>query len=103
MTSDMQNAMEIAVDDDVRKMVEESGEDYRICTACLGPALVPVSVKSPKASDEVISLGNGRKIFVSRVQARYVTRISMDMLYDEEEIDSCPAFYAYSEKKHSQE
>ena len=32
-------------------------------------------------------------LYVSRVQARYVTRVSMDMLYDKEDIDSCPAFY----------
>jgi len=36
---------------------------------------------------------------VSRVQAPYIERITMDMLYDEEEIDSCPAFYNYTAAK----
>ncbi|MGI6008692.1 MAG: hypothetical protein ACOX8X_01005 [Methanomethylophilus sp.] len=94
--------MEITVADDVRKLVENAPEDYRICTACTGPALVPISVKQPKTTDIVIPLGNGRKIYVSRVQARYMTEITMDMLYDEEDIDSCPAFYEYNIRKSEQ-
>ena len=84
--------MEITVDDDVRKYIEEQGCDFRICTACMGPALVPVSVKQPKETDIRIPVGD-HTIFLSRIQARYVYRVSMDMLYDEDEIDSCPAFY----------
>jgi hypothetical protein len=39
---------------------------------------------------------------VSRIQAPYIERITMDMLYNEEEIDSCPAFYNYTAaKRHS--
>lgn len=84
--------MEIIIDDDVRQLIESEGCDYRICTACLGPALVPVSVKPPKASDLKIPVGD-HFLYISRVQCRYIDRVSMDMLYDEDEIDSCPAFY----------
>lgn len=84
--------MEIQVDDDVRKMIESEGRDYRVCTACMGPALVPTTVKGPKPEDIRIQIG-ANTLYVSRVQARYVTRVSMDMLYDKEDIDSCPAFY----------
>ena len=62
----------------------------------------------------VVALNRGREavtvelpvgdytIYVSRIQAPYIERITMDMLYNEEEIDSCPAFYNYTAaKRHS--
>ena len=64
--------MQIEVDDAVKEHVLREKHDFRICTACLGPA---------------------------RVQAPYIDRITADMIYDEVEIDSCPAFYAYTDKK----
>lgn len=90
--------MEIAVDEDVRKMILREKQDYRICTACTGPALVPITVKPPKTTDIRIAVGD-QTLYVSRVQAQYVDRITMDMLYDEDEIDSCPAFYGYTMSK----
>lgn len=84
--------MEIVVDDDVKEMIEAAGCDYRICTACLGPALVPTSVKGPKDSDLKIPVGD-HTLYVSRVQLKYIDRITIDMVYDEDEIDACPAFY----------
>lgn len=87
--------MEITVDEDVKQMIMSEGRDYRVCTACMGPALVPISVKTFKESDIKIPIG-GNTLYVSRVQARYVNRITMDMLYDDEEIDSCPVFYRRS-------
>lgn len=84
--------MEIPIDDDVKQYIMSQGCDFRICTACMGPALVPVTVKAPKSTDIQIPVG-GRTLYISRVQARYIDRVSMDMIYDEDEIDSCPAFY----------
>ena len=84
--------MEIPIDDDVKKYIMSQGCDFRICTACMGPALVPVTVKAPKSTDIQILVGD-RTLYISRVQARYIDRVSMDMIYDEDEIDSCPAFY----------
>ena len=43
--------MEIQVDEDVKQMIMREGRDYRVCTACMGPALVPTKVKGPKESD----------------------------------------------------
>jgi len=87
----------ITIDEDVVKMIQSKGQDYRVCTACAGPALVPINVKKPKETDIRIPVGNNT-LYVSRIQAQYIDRISMDMLYDEEEIDSCPAFY-YSKRE----
>ncbi len=84
--------MEITVDDDVKSLILSEGRDYRVCTACMGPALVPISVKSPKESDIKIPVGDNF-IYISRIQAMYIDRVTMDMLYDKEDIDSCPAFY----------
>ena len=84
--------MEIPIDDDVKQYRMSQGCDFRICTACMGPALVPVTVKAPKSTDIQIPVGD-RTLYISRVQARYIDRVSMDMIYDEDEIDSCPAFY----------
>lgn len=84
--------MEITVDQEVKDLIESQGCDYRVCTACMGPALVPISVKSPKESDLKIPVGE-HILYISRVQAMYIDRVSMDMIYDEDEIDSCPAFY----------
>ncbi len=85
--------MEISVDDDVKRMIMSEARDYRVCTACMGPALVPTTVKGPKkGSDIEIPIGDNI-LYISRVQAMYINRVSMDMLYDKEDIDSCPAFY----------
>lgn len=84
--------MEIPIDDDVKQYIMSQGCDFRICTACMGPALVPVTVKAPKSTDIQIPVGD-RTLYISRVQVRYIDRVSMDMIYDEDEIDSCPAFY----------
>ncbi len=86
--------MEITVEPDVEKMIKEAGCDYRVCTACLGPALVPTSVKGPKESDIRIEIGDNT-LYISQYVARYISRVTMDMLYSEEEIDSCPAFPRY--------
>lgn len=84
--------MDILVDDDVKQMITEQGCDYRVCTACMGPALVKTEVKPPKDSDIAIPVGD-HTLYVSRVQAPYIGRVTMDMLYDQYEIDTCPAFY----------
>ncbi len=84
--------MEIQIDEDVKQMIASSGHDWRICTACMGPALVTIEVKPPKSSDIAVQIGE-RTLYISRVQARYLDRVTMDMIYDEDEIDSCPAFY----------
>lgn len=81
---------EIKVDDEVVKLIQKEKTDYRVCTACRGPALVPISVKPPKDSDIKIPIGDNI-LYVSIVQSQYINRVSIDMLYDEEDIYSCPA------------
>lgn len=83
--------MEIAVDDDVKKMIMSEGCDYRVCTSCTGPALVPITVKRPKESDIKVPIGNNT-LYISLIQARYIRRVTLDMVYNSDDIDSCYAF-----------
>lgn len=84
----------IVVDEAVKELILKEQQDYRVCTACYGPALVPISVKMPKKNDIMIPIGD-YVLYISAVVARYVNRISLDMVYTEEEINSCPAFGPY--------
>ncbi|OPX61272.1 MAG: hypothetical protein A4E29_00904 [Methanomassiliicoccales archaeon PtaB.Bin134] len=72
---------EIAVDDSVKNFIIQNGQDYRICTSCSGPVMLPVSLKSPKSSDIVIKVGSNT-LYISRVQARYIRKVTTDMIYD---------------------
>lgn len=84
----------IVVSDDVRKMIEDSGQDYRISTACRGSVMVPVSIKPPKDTDIRIPVGSNT-LYISRVQARYIRTVTMDMMYEDDDLYSCTVFSRY--------
>ena len=84
-------ACTITVDDDVKDYILSQKQDFRVCTACSGPALVPITVKAPKTTDRMIPIGD-YVLYISAVQAMYINRVTMDMLYSEEDIESCYAF-----------
>jgi len=84
----------IVISDDVRKMIEDSGQDYRISTACRGSVMVPVSIKPPKDTDMRIPVGNNI-LYISRVQARYIRTVTMDMMYEDDDLYSCTVFSRY--------
>ncbi|MCL2711796.1 MAG: hypothetical protein FWD37_00770 [Methanomassiliicoccaceae archaeon] len=83
--------MEITVDDAVMEFIVAEGIDYRLCTTCSGPALVPTLIKPPKGSDIKIPVNELLTLYISRVQLGYVSHITMDMVYDPEKIFSCQA------------
>lgn len=82
---------DIPVDQSVIDYVKKNGGDYRVCTTCSGPVLLPVEMKPPKPSDIVIKVGE-HTIYVSRVQARYVRKITADIIYDPEVGLSCSRY-----------
>lgn len=86
--------MQITVDDAVKDLIMSEGQDYRVCTACSGPALVPISAKPPKDSDVKIEIGDNI-LYVSKVQASYINRVTIDMVYDPEKIFACSALNAF--------
>ncbi|MCX6681609.1 MAG: hypothetical protein NTY71_01300 [Methanoregula sp.] len=53
--------------------------DFRICTSCGGPILLPTRVKPPKKSDFLFHAGN-HTIYISIHQARYLHTIRMDLV-----------------------
>jgi hypothetical protein len=83
--------MDIIIDDAVKKMIIADGVDYRLSTTCSGPALVPTMIKPAKASDIRIPINDELSLYISRVQLDYVSRITIDMMYDPEKLFSCAA------------
>jgi hypothetical protein len=81
----------IEVDQEVIDYVSKAGEDFRVCTTCSGAIILPVSYKPPKESDLKVRAGK-QTLFISRVQARYINRVSMDMMYDPERGLSCSMY-----------
>jgi hypothetical protein len=82
---------EIYVDPEVVEYVKSSGQDYRLSTSCSGPIIIPVELKPAKASDIKVKCGD-RTLFISRVQARYIDRVTMDMIYDPERGLNCSMY-----------
>jgi len=70
---------DISVTEDVADYIERRGCDFRVCTSCGGPILLPVSMKPPKPTDIPVRT-RGHTIFVSIHQARYLQSIHRGML-----------------------
>lgn len=82
---------QIPVEQGVIDFITQNKQDYRICTSCSGPVMLPVALKSPKSTDIIIEIGEN-KLYISRVQARYLRRVTSDMIYDPEVGMSCSAY-----------
>lgn len=71
----------IEIDDEVIEYIRKTGKDYRVSTDCSGPVILPTEMKPPKESDLKVKVGDNT-LYISRIQARYIDRVSMDMMYD---------------------
>jgi hypothetical protein len=72
---------EIVIDREVIEYIKKSGKDFRVSTDCSGPVILPTDIKPPKDTDLQVEAGKNT-LFISRIQARYINRVTMDMLYD---------------------
>lgn len=81
---------DIQVDQRVIDYILQNKRDYRVSTSCGGPVIVPVEMKSPKESDLRVVVGQNT-LYISRVQARYISRVTVDML-DRSRYESCSVF-----------
>ena len=72
-------ARNFIVDDEVKDFINREDRDFRVCTSCSGPVLVPVDLARVKTSDIEIKIGDNT-LFVSIVMARYTRRIHRSML-----------------------
>lgn len=79
----------ISVDKEVMEYIAQRRQDFRLSTSCYGPVIVPVEIKPPKETDLQIRIGDNT-LFISRVQARYIKKITMSMVYDPSYLKSCP-------------
>ncbi len=70
---------EIKIETEVEDFIRNSNKDYRLCTTCGGPAIVPAEMSIPKDSDIKLKIGDNT-LHVSKVQARYIRQIEMRML-----------------------
>jgi len=77
---------EIAIVPDVIEYINKRDCDFRICTSCGGPILLPTRIKPPKKSDLLLKAGS-HTIYVSIHQARFLDNIHMDMIPFFEEND----------------
>jgi hypothetical protein len=71
------------LDPDLVEYIKNKGRDYRVCTSCAGPVILPVEYKKPKETDFRIKIGENT-LFVSAVQAKYIRKFTRDMVYDGE-------------------
>lgn len=80
-------AREVSVAPEVIDYINERDCDFRVCTSCGGPILLPVRVKPPKKSDLLLKAGT-HTIYVSIHQARFLTGIRMEMIpfFDDDEL-----------------
>jgi hypothetical protein len=62
--------------------------DFRVCTSCGGPILLPIRIKPPKKSDLLMKAGN-HTVYISIHQARFLHSLQMDMIpfFDDNEPD----------------
>ena len=75
---------DVTIEPEVLSYIAKHGGDFRICTSCGGPILLPVQIKPPKASDLLLRAGKSI-IYVSIHQARYLHTIRAEMVpfYDD--------------------
>jgi len=71
----------IKVDQAVMDYIMKTGRDYRFSTTCSGPVIMPLEVKPAKENDIQVKIGKNI-LYISRVQARYIDNVTMEMMYD---------------------
>jgi hypothetical protein len=69
----------VVLTEDVRAYVLKRKQDFRVCTSCGGPILLPVSVKPQKPSDIKVKVGD-HTVYISLYQARYHDVIHAGMI-----------------------
>lgn len=72
-------AKNFIVDNEVKDFINREDRDFRVCTSCSGPVLVPLDMAPAKTSDIEIKVGDNT-LFVSIVMAQYTRRIHKSML-----------------------
>lgn len=67
------------VDQEIKDHITKEDRDFRICTTCSGPVLIPVDIVPSKPGDIEIKIGDN-SLFISLVQARFTRRVHKSLL-----------------------
>lgn len=78
-TNESASMSQIAIVPEVIDYINKRDCDFRICTSCGGPILLPIRVKPPKKTDLLLRAGD-HMIYVSVHQARFLHSIRLDMI-----------------------
>jgi NAD(P)H-flavin reductase len=73
------SAKQFHISEAVLNYIGEQKRDYRLCTSCGGPVILPITIKKPKPNDIKVPVGN-HMLYISATQARYVDIIDESML-----------------------
>jgi hypothetical protein len=86
-TKDTTCMSEVTIVPEVIEYINKRDCDFRICTSCGGPILLPIRIKPPKKTDLLLRAGN-HLIYVSVHQARFLHNIRMDMVpfFDDDDL-----------------
>jgi hypothetical protein len=78
---------EVSIVPEVIEYINKRDCDFRICTSCGGPILLPTRIKPPKKTDLLLRAGN-HMIYVSIHQVRYLHNIHMEMIpfFDDDDL-----------------
>lgn len=71
--------MDFEVSERLREHIVQEKKDFRVCTSCFGPTILPVGMASTKPSDHKIRIGE-QTLYVSAFQARWVRKFDEGML-----------------------
>lgn len=67
------------ISQEVINYINEQNRDYRVCTSCGGPILLPITIKKPKPNDIKVPVGD-HILYISATQAMYIDTIDDSML-----------------------
>jgi len=77
--SDHASIPNVNISPEVLDYIEKRNCDFRICTSCGGPILLPARIKPPKKSDILIKAGS-HTIYISIHQVRFLQEIRSDII-----------------------
>jgi hypothetical protein len=86
-TKDNACLSEVSIVPEVIEYINKRDCDFRICTSCGGPILLPTRIKPPKKTDLLLRAGN-HMIYVSVHQVRFLHSIHMEMIpfFDDDDL-----------------
>jgi hypothetical protein len=69
----------ITLTDEVKQYLATQACDFRVCTSCGGPILLPATIKRPKPTDIILRMDD-RILYISRYQAPFLSSIDREMI-----------------------